>query len=188
MSYRRRSRYNPDYDRGYDYTPVNRSGNTIPAQPVRYADTDFKSIAEARWAVFFDALEVPWLYEPRRFFTSRGGYVPDFYLPAWNVWWEVKGAPPIQAAVNAAASVVGQTRQALCIAWGQMAARGAGPIWVVTGYDSGFHAAIAQCQTCDEFSLIPPGEFDQGEHAFDALRPSILSAYAKARGARWQTS
>lgn len=186
MSYRRRGRYDPDYDRGYDYAPVNRSGNTVPAQPVWYANTYFKSKAEARWAVFFDALRLPWLYEPKPFTTSRGGYVPDFLLPTWDVWWEVKGAAPIQAAVNAAASVVGQTGQPLCISWGQMAACGAGPIWVVTGYDSGFHAAIAQCRTCDELSLIPPDKFDQGGHDFDALSTSILSAYAEARGARWQ--
>ena len=52
----------------------------------------FRSRAEARWAVFFDVLAVRYLYEPEGFRLSDGTmYLPDFYLPDCNMWFEVKG-------------------------------------------------------------------------------------------------
>jgi hypothetical protein len=76
---------------------------------------------EARWAVFFDALGVSWRYELEGFglrpmpaslhrqwakhgwtpcadpgesctcFEHRGAYLPDFWLPSINTWFEAKG-------------------------------------------------------------------------------------------------
>jgi hypothetical protein len=40
----------------------------------------FRSRLEARWAVFFDALGIPYLYEPGGFDLSGTWYLPDFYL------------------------------------------------------------------------------------------------------------
>lgn len=52
----------------------------------------FRSRLEARWAVFFDALGVKYEYEPEGFQLSDGSaYLPDFYLPAFNYFIEVKG-------------------------------------------------------------------------------------------------
>lgn len=57
----------------------------------RYAGCRFRSRLEARWAVFFDSLELKWLYEPQGY-EIRGGrrYLPDFYLPELALWVEVK--------------------------------------------------------------------------------------------------
>lgn len=39
-----------------------------------------------------DAINAQWLYEPRTFTLPNGfAYVPDFYVPAWDAWIEVKG-------------------------------------------------------------------------------------------------
>ena len=59
-----------------------------------YAGCHFRSRLEARWAVFFDALNVRWLYEPEGFELSVGRYLPDFWLPDTKVWVEIKGSDP----------------------------------------------------------------------------------------------
>jgi len=62
-----------------------------------YKGIEFRSSWEVRVAKAFDALGIVWTYEPRRFFLGRRSYLPDFYLPAENVWWEVKGYFPASA-------------------------------------------------------------------------------------------
>lgn len=52
----------------------------------------FRSRAEARWAVAFDALGIAFEYELEGFVLPDGmRYLPDFYLPKVNMWAEVKG-------------------------------------------------------------------------------------------------
>lgn len=64
----------------------------IAAIPTVYNGTEFRSRAEARWAIFFDVLGVPWEYEPRGYKLADGtNYLPDFWLPDQRVFWEVKG-------------------------------------------------------------------------------------------------
>jgi hypothetical protein len=66
--------------------------STIAAIPTRYAGCHFRSRLEARWAVFFDTLGIRWEYEPEGYELSNGEcYLPDFWLPAIEVWLEVKG-------------------------------------------------------------------------------------------------
>lgn len=61
----------------------------------RYAGCLFRSRLEARWAVFFDALGIEWEYEKEGFNLGEAGlYLPDFWLPPLNAWFEVKGPPP----------------------------------------------------------------------------------------------
>jgi hypothetical protein len=52
----------------------------------------FRSRLEARWAVFFDGLELKWEYEPQGFDADGTLYLPDFALFAalGTVWAEVK--------------------------------------------------------------------------------------------------
>ncbi len=55
----------------------------------------FRSRLEARWAVFFDALGVPFEYEKEGFDLGEAGwYLPDFWLPEQKMWFEVKGSEP----------------------------------------------------------------------------------------------
>ncbi|MGB3206313.1 MAG: hypothetical protein WBB28_15090 [Crinalium sp.] len=57
----------------------------VSAIPTRYNGNDFASRLEARWAVFWDYLNVRYHYEPlgyRRF--------PDFFLPDLQMWVEIK--------------------------------------------------------------------------------------------------
>lgn len=67
---------------------------TIRAIETSYAGCRFRSRLEARWAVFFDALNIRWEYEPQGFYVGLVGraYLPDFYLVDHNLWVEVKGS------------------------------------------------------------------------------------------------
>lgn len=67
---------------------------TIQAIPTEYAGCRFRSRTEARWAVFLDALDIPWDYEVQGFRTPAGGYLPDFYLPDLDLFLEIKGPRP----------------------------------------------------------------------------------------------
>ncbi|WP_328937670.1 hypothetical protein OG288_15795 [Streptomyces tauricus] len=66
---------------------------TIKAIETHYAGCRFRSRLEARWAVFFDAMEIRWEYEPEGYVLSdRTYYLPDFLLPDSGTWIEVKGS------------------------------------------------------------------------------------------------
>lgn len=78
---------------------------TAPARDIspietRYADCLFRSRLEARWAVFFDTLGIEWQYEAQGYVcqprchlsgTAPFRYLPDFWLPQWELFAEVKG-------------------------------------------------------------------------------------------------
>ncbi|MGR4847899.1 hypothetical protein [Streptomyces sp. LARHCF252] len=66
----------------------------VKAIETRYAGCRFRSRLEARWAVFFDALDIDWEYEPEGFETQHGWYLPDFWLPESKAWVEIKGGKP----------------------------------------------------------------------------------------------
>lgn len=61
--------------------------------PTTYAGCRFRSRLEARWAVFFDHLDIAWQYEPQGYLVGpdQKPYLPDFHLPSTNTWVEVKG-------------------------------------------------------------------------------------------------
>lgn len=68
---------------------------TIKAIETQYKGYRFRSRLEARWAVFFDAVGLAWIYEPEGFdLGANGWYLPDFYFPEWGQWVEVKPSLP----------------------------------------------------------------------------------------------
>lgn len=64
-----------------------------PAHPKRqrYRGVWMRSGFEVRAAKAFDALNLTWVYEPKRFDLGECTYVPDFYLPSEQTYWETKG-------------------------------------------------------------------------------------------------
>lgn len=70
----------------------------VQAIPTYYDGYWFRSRLEARWAVFFNTLGIRYEYEKEGYDLPRAGwYLPDFWLPAQELWVEVKGAVSIQA-------------------------------------------------------------------------------------------
>lgn len=56
-----------------------------------YGGYRFRSRLEARWAVFFDAVGLPYDYEKEGFVLDDcTKYLPDFWLPSLNLWVEIK--------------------------------------------------------------------------------------------------
>lgn len=52
----------------------------------------FRSRLEARWAVFFDAMDIRYEYEYDGYESYGYYYLPDFWLPDYKIHAEVKGA------------------------------------------------------------------------------------------------
>lgn len=55
-----------------------------------YKGIIFRSLLEAKWAMFFDTVNLEFVYEPAKFETPIGAYCPDFYLPELKAWLEIK--------------------------------------------------------------------------------------------------
>jgi hypothetical protein len=70
---------------------------TLKAIETRYKGYRFRSRLEARWAVFFDTLGIPYRYEPEGYDLDGLLYLPDFYLPKHKYYLEVKPELPPQA-------------------------------------------------------------------------------------------
>lgn len=68
----------------------------VMAIETNYAGHRFRSRLEARWAVFFDALGIQWTYEQQGYvigiYDDKRRFLPDFYLPEFDVFVEVKGS------------------------------------------------------------------------------------------------
>ena len=72
----------------------------IKALPTTYRRVQFRSRLEARWAVFFDALNLHWEYEPQGFMLDNrkdkhpdSCYCPDFLVrtpQGEDMWIEIK--------------------------------------------------------------------------------------------------
>lgn len=70
-------------------------GISFKAIETRYKGYRFRSRLEARWAVFFDTLRVPFEYEKEGYdLGDAGWYLPDFWLPTIDCWFEVKPNAP----------------------------------------------------------------------------------------------
>lgn len=62
----------------------------IKAIETEYKGYRFRSRLEARWAVFFDACKIDYEYEPEGYEDKEIKYLPDFYLPKFDLHCEVK--------------------------------------------------------------------------------------------------
>jgi hypothetical protein len=63
----------------------------IKAIETRYNGYRFRSRLEAKWAIFFDQCAIKYEYEPDGVILPDGtGYLPDFYLPDFKTYVEVK--------------------------------------------------------------------------------------------------
>jgi hypothetical protein len=63
----------------------------VRSVPYNYRGTAFRSTLEATWARTFDRWGLKWTYEPERFETAAGSYLPDFYFPDLGQYAEAKG-------------------------------------------------------------------------------------------------
>ncbi len=98
----------------------------IQAIETVYNGYRFRSRLEARWAVFFDALRIPWEYEKEGFDLGEvGKYLPDFWLPTVGlrgcdtpgIWIEIKGAKPTDEEQNKCSVLAEGTEHPAILFW-----------------------------------------------------------------------
>lgn len=60
------------------------------AKPRKVGQYMYRSLLESRWAILFNKTGTNFRYELKSFKTDDGYYLPDFFLPDFNVWIEIK--------------------------------------------------------------------------------------------------
>jgi hypothetical protein len=90
----------------------------IKAKPTKYCGVQFRSRTEAKYCMLFNMFDVAWTYESRRFPLPSGSYLPDFFLPAWNTWIEIKGPHPTNHELLLCEELHRCTKQPVVIAYG----------------------------------------------------------------------
>lgn len=188
--------------------------NAVRAIETRYAGCRFRSRLEARWAVFFSTLDVPWVYELQGFALPSGAYLPDFYLPSLDAWWEVKGQYRTAEEWQLAGELSAHTGKAVYVAWGDLprpdgtyfdndvygaSHRDIDIVEAVVDDDGNVDHAVdygyawCVCPRCDtptvQFSGRALRHCDRQEtdgRVDTARHPRVLAAYVKARSARFE--
>jgi len=92
----------------------------IKAIPTQYKGYKFRSRLEARFAVFFDALNQGFRYEPEGYNLERGlNYLPDFFLDA-GYFVEIKPYYPNAIEMRKAQLLAQQTKTKVYILYGDL--------------------------------------------------------------------
>ncbi len=95
----------------------------MKAVPTRYDGTLYRSRTEARWAIFFDCAGISFLYEPDGYRLGSETYLPDFWLPGFDMFFEVKGQEPTGEEAARCAALTMETETDMLLAAGAPAAR-----------------------------------------------------------------
>ena len=83
-----------------------------------YNDYKFRSRLEARWAVFFDSLDIEYRYEPEGFDLDGTWYLPDFWLPEQEYWIEIKAEKPSHEEKEKASKLAYYSKKPVFIIYG----------------------------------------------------------------------
>lgn len=90
---------------------------TFKARPVTFNRVNYRSVLEGRWAVFLFELKIDYIYEPRTYRLRTGWHIPDFWLPKYNTWIQVKGPQPTKHDILELAELVRVTRASAGQVW-----------------------------------------------------------------------
>jgi hypothetical protein len=109
--------------------------------------------------VFFDIHDLPYEYEKEGFDMDGEQYLPDFWIPAWNVFVEIKREKPTKEEIRKAKRLHKKTGKKVLIF--------AGPPWpkeysiksfgLEHGYDGEFpegHMELRQCRRCPNIMAV----------------------------------
>lgn len=164
----------------------------------------FRSRLEARWAVFFKTLNIRYTYESEGYDLGGVWYLPDFYLPDYDYWIEVK---PVE--INRGSRDWAKVRS-LAGYLGKIVYVAIGDCWFPYNGNPG-HGEIANyhmpirpdgsaashhwwidCGNCHRLSLVVFGHSnycecrDQGAPINWSNSPRLINAYKTARAARFE--
>ena len=100
-----------------------------------------RSRTEARWMVAFDRAGIEYEYEPEGFDLGRPGkYLPDFYLPEFITYAEVKGRTFTSQEIQKAKALSVQSGKSVLFLTGQPARKGYWSIYPIGKTSLGFSA------------------------------------------------
>jgi predicted nuclease of restriction endonuclease-like RecB superfamily len=72
-----------------------RNQNSVPKPHWQeYKNTMMRSSWEVNFAKWCDRYNITWQYEPKTFRFKQSAYTPDFYLPEFHIFIEIKGYFP----------------------------------------------------------------------------------------------
>lgn len=131
----------------------------IKAIETKYNGFKFRSRVEARWAVFFDNIKIPYEYEKEGYDLGGDYYLPDFWVPAWNTFIEIKGESPTEEEIKKAEKLHKASGKSVLLVAGQP--------WpheykiLSFGYGEGYDEALPdgdmqfmQCRRCENIFLV----------------------------------
>ena len=127
----------------------------MKARETEFDGVLFRSRLEAKWACWFMAWGLRYEYEPARFGNDRRGYLPDFYLPTWRVYLEIKPAVlfgRVDAGIKRAMQAARYMPKPLWMAFGEPLPRRY-CIEVPDG-PCGFPSVLAQCRRCHSLCYL----------------------------------
>lgn len=179
----------------------------LKAIETQYNGYRFRSRLEARWAVFLDAAGVPYKYEPEGYDLDGILYLPDFYLPKLECWFEVKGGKVTDEAAHKAYMLCRATRQTVLMAGDMFNENPHVWLWRWRYMDGMNIQAVvlrpdtvwAQCSECgtivparyqvDENDYVPMSSLGRCEctnERWEPLSDGMVTAYQAGRQARFE--
>ncbi len=184
---------------------TNRAGTTVLALPTQWHGTTFRSRLEARWAIFLDAADVRWLYEPEGFALPSGAYLPDFRLPDLDAWLEIKPEGKNEKAEHLLWELGDATNSRAFLAYGFPDPERVGVGGPVTGgYDNGAlvkcapewdnNHAFTVCGICTTVDIQFEGRSERvachrnlTEKFYGGSHSNLMTAYREAWGTRFES-
>lgn len=124
----------------------------LEAIPTQYGRFRFRSRLEARWAVFFDALGIPYEYEWEGYQFGGRRYLADFWLPRLEAWVEIKPKQPTREEHDKAFFLAGRKGHPVYLFHGGIRA---GETWAYR-YDGGVkddEYRWCECPVCGELGI-----------------------------------
>ena len=125
-----------------------------------YHGVRFRSRLEARWATFYNALGVRWMYETEGFELPSGRYLPDFFMPDMNSWIEIKPIAPTRQERTRCAELANDTGKRVLLFYGPVEAQDPSDTESAECYFPGggmdYHYMWCSCPCCGRFGV----EFD----------------------------
>lgn len=167
----------------------------------RYRGYRFRSRLEAKWAVFYDALHLNWIYEMEGFDLGGGlNYLPDFFFPDLKIWIEIKAERPTPIESEKADRLARAAGQSVYIFFGDIphvsglletVFENAWVFYPNGAWDVSQH--WCECSICGKLGIEFMG---RGEHICGAQcggaqwhtdsTPRFRAAYEKARSTRFE--
>ena len=174
---------------------MSHEGKIVKPIETIYNGYKFRSRLEARWAVFFDALNLQWDYEPEGYdLCEYGYYLPDFWVHCPNhyyhnagYWVEIKPTNPTDLEMKKCQALTILTKHATCLLVG-------GP-WPGNGYCRKWHPSFSfstfmdfPFATSDNFYIAYPCGAAQAESGKSRSLIYVDQAIAanKAKQARFE--